>query len=339
MAPLVPNAVGAVMQGPPSGLTTMPIPTGAPTLSFTPSVVPTAMANPVDMAGADANANGHPQHGPVKRADKTPAGKTPTSTAKQTASTATGASSAAAGASSNDANSTSSGSAGGDTYKLYKGDGSSSAGWPSMDKWVGEFGSMWDSNLPLIKKACPSGVPANSDSENDQLKAAIQKAATGAKLDPRFVLAVVMQESKGCVRVPSTKYSVLNPGILQDHEGKNTCNPAISPKSDPKKECTQSDIEGMINDGIFGNKSPGTATGDGYLQVFDQAGSTAKNDEAQQYYIAARLYNSGTEVGNKLECGVATHCYSSDVANRLTGWVNAATKCEEASVSAGCPAS
>ena len=220
-------------------------------------------------------------------------------------------------------------SSGKDSYTLYKGDGSS---WPSVNNWVANFEDMWTSNLPVIKKSCTDGIQQNSDDENSNLKKAIQSAASGSKLDPRFVLAVVMQESKGCVRVKTTKYSVENPGLLQDHEGPGTCNPGT-----PKATCSQDDIEQMINDGIFGAQAPGKAKGDGYLQVFQQAKSKSKGD-AQQYYIASRMYNSGTYVEGKLECGVATHCYASDVANRLTGWVNAPTACQEDAVFAGCPA-
>ena len=46
------------------------------------------------------------------------------------------------------------------------------------------------------------------------------------------------------------------------------------------------------------------------------------------FYRGARIYNSGAVASNnKLEFGVATHCYSSDIANRLTGWVWAEKTC------------
>ena len=53
---------------------------------------------------------------------------------------------------------------------------------------------------------------------------------------------------------------------------------------------------------------------------------------AQAFYYAARIYNSGSipnknDLGN---AGGATNCYVSDVANRLTGWVSATSKCTEA---------
>jgi hypothetical protein len=55
---------------------------------------------------------------------------------------------------------------------------------------------------------------------------------------------------------------------------------------------------------------------------------------AQAYYYAARLYNSG-DIVNTSDLGNAdgaTNCYVSDIANRLTGWVWATTKCTESNV-------
>lgn len=52
---------------------------------------------------------------------------------------------------------------------------------------------------------------------------------------------------------------------------------------------------------------------------------------AQAFYYAARIYNSGdipdpSDLGN---AGGATNCYVSDIANRLTGWVTAASTCTQ----------
>lgn len=50
--------------------------------------------------------------------------------------------------------------------------------------------------------------------------------------------------------------------------------------------------------------------------------------DSRAFYMAARLYNSGEIDGSmNLEAGIATHCYSSDIANRLTGWVLAEHRC------------
>lgn len=50
--------------------------------------------------------------------------------------------------------------------------------------------------------------------------------------------------------------------------------------------------------------------------------------DSRAFYMAARLYNSGEiDESLSLENGIATHCYSSDIANRLTGWALADHTC------------
>jgi len=73
----------------------------------------------------------------------------------------------------------------------------------------------------------------------------------------------------------------------------------------------------MVQDG-----TQGTSEGDGLAQGLDLVGNA---------YSAARYYNSGyvPKSGNLSEAAGATACYVSDVANRLTGWANATTKCTE----------
>nr|POE98781.1 hypothetical protein CFP56_73659 [Quercus suber] len=208
--------------------------------------------------------------------------------------------------------STGSGS-GSDSYKVYKGDGTTSAGWPSEDAWV-SFDSMWSANLRVISVSCTQfGQDNNSDEESNELKSAIQSIAASSGIDERFILAVVMQESKGCVRAPTTNYGVRNPGLMQDHDGTGTCNDATV--SNP---CPESAIQQMMKDGVTG-----TAAGDGLQQCMAQSGAS----DVSKFYKAARIYNSGSVTNNDLGLGVATHCYASDIANRLTGWVSATTTC------------
>ena len=73
----------------------------------------------------------------------------------------------------------------------------------------------------------------------------------------------------------------------------------------------------MIQDG-----TQGTPHGDGLVQTLNQYGNA---------YAAARGYNSGAvaKSGDLSDALGATTCYASDVANRLTGWVKAQTKCSE----------
>jgi len=95
----------------------------------------------------------------------------------------------------------------GDIYVNYHGNGSPEAGWPTKDKWV-SFDHLWDSNAALMARACnddwltvPGGKPGNSPHEMGVLRQAILNKAAQGNVDPRVVLAVVLQESRGCVRV------------------------------------------------------------------------------------------------------------------------------------------
>lgn len=203
---------------------------------------------------------------------------------------------------------------------MYTGDGTTADGWPAQSAWV-DFDSMWTANLAILTISCTEfDQPNNSDDENADLKSAIQSVATTTGVDERFILAIVVQESKGCVRVWTTDYSVVNPGLMQSHDGTGSCNTGSDGVAGTvQNPCPASEITQMITDG-----TAGTAAGDGLKQVLVQAASTA----VDQYYKAARLYNSGSIAADgNLGEGVATHCYCSDIANRLTGWVNAATKC------------
>ena len=73
----------------------------------------------------------------------------------------------------------------------------------------------------------------------------------------------------------------------------------------------------MVQDG-----TQGTEHGDGLVQNLNIYGNP---------YAASRGYNSGyiPKSGDLSEAAGATACYVSDIANRLTGWVYAETKCHE----------
>lgn len=138
-----------------------------------------------------------------------------------------------------------------------------------------------------------------------------------------------MQESNGCVRAPTTNYGVSNPGLMQDHDGSGTCNSGGSVQN----PCPSDQITQMIKDGV-----EGTAAGDGLKQCIAQAGT----NDVSKYYKAARIYNSGSVTDDNLSAGVATHCYASDIANRMTGWTTAPHDCNldgaDVPVNTGSPA-
>ncbi|KIX99813.1 uncharacterized protein Z520_04449 [Fonsecaea multimorphosa CBS 102226] len=209
--------------------------------------------------------------------------------------------------------------AGCDTYKTYSGDGSASSGWPDMAQWV-SFGDMFVANQNLMRASCvnlgPGNGPDNSDEEIEQIWDAVQSASTQTNVDHRFILAILLQESSGCVRVRTTDNGVPNPGLMQAHDGGFSCNT----NGNIQTPCPASEIDGMVLDGVAG-----TLSGDGLAGILNQVGG----EDARAYYRAARQYNTGSiaEDGNLDEGGYSTDCYASDIANRLTGWVWAESGC------------
>ncbi|KIN01692.1 hypothetical protein OIDMADRAFT_179013 [Oidiodendron maius Zn] len=203
------------------------------------------------------------------------------------------------------------------TYvQIFSGDGATSQGWPSMDQWVPSFDDMFNANLDILADSCSQfGVANNQDSENESMRTAIKNVGASTGVDPRFILAIVMQESNGCVRAPTTNYGVENPGLMQSHNGAGTCNSG----SNVQNPCPIAEITSMIQDG-----TNGTPDGPGLKQLIAQAGTS----DDSKYYIAARMYNSGSvAAGGNLGAGIATHCYATDVANRLVGWSSGPTSC------------
>lgn len=190
-----------------------------------------------------------------------------------------------------------------------------------------------------MQESCENNwqVPNDSANEIADMKAAIKDIGTAQGVDPRFILAIIMQESNGCVRVITTNYGVRNPGkricsrsritsfsvtkfslsgLMQDHNGNGTCNDA----GVVQNPCPEAEIYQMIEDG-----TAGTSSGDGLVQCLAETGVT----DVSKYYRAARIYNGG--IGgynaNDLGTGCCTLCYSSDIANRLVGWSTGVSQC------------
>jgi len=89
------------------------------------------------------------------------------------------------------------------------------------------------------------GVPDDSDDEIQSLQDAINQVAQETFVDHRFILAVVLQESNGCVRVHTTGNGVVNPGLMQSHNGPGSCNN----NGWVQTPCPDSEILQMIEDG------------------------------------------------------------------------------------------
>jgi hypothetical protein len=136
----------------------------------------------------------------------------------------------------------------------------------------------------------------DSDAEIGFIKSAIERVATESRVDVR----VIMQESRGNVRIQMTNNSVRNSGLMQSHNGVefNLANPAGS-------------ILQMVRDGTTGTKD-----GAGLKQLHDKYGN---------YYSAFRGYNSGSVHEGDLNDPVGgTGSYVRDATNRLMGhvWAN-----------------
>lgn len=133
---------------------------------------------------------------------------------------------------------------------------------------------------------------------------AIQKVADETGVDHRVILAVVIQESGGCVRAPTSSFGVRNPGIMQCHDGAGTCNSDITGRV--QNPCSSDIITQMVREG-----TAGTDSGDGLANCINSSGRSNDAD----FYRGVRIYNSGSVAySGWLECGIATHCYASDIA-------------------------
>ncbi|RMZ22545.1 hypothetical protein D0859_13428 [Hortaea werneckii] len=179
-----------------------------------------------------------------------------------------------------------------DTYTTFTGNGTVGAGWPEMSEWV-DFEYMFASNRANMQASCAAwNVPNDSDEEIADLKTAILDLASSTGVDARFILAIVMQESTGCVRVITTQYSHFNPGLMQSHNGTGSCNtnmaalglPGVESDGTVQTPCPYSEIHQMIEDG-----TAGTSSGDG-LQQLTASERRLYGLRGSEYYAAAAIY-------------------------------------------------
>jgi len=195
------------------------------------------------------------------------------------------------------------GNGGSDVYNCYFG---SFEGFPASDKWI-EFDDMWNQGLDVMFNSCennPSTAPGDTGEQAGQIWNAIQQVSQASLVDHRFILAVIMQESKGCVNIITTGNpdGIDNPGIMQSAGGVSFVGNGAS------LDAQQASINQMVIDG-----TQGTAFGDGLVQCINQYGDI---------YSAARCYNSGSVDESNLNFDDAgTSSYVMDIANRMTGWL------------------
>jgi LysM repeat protein len=178
------------------------------------------------------------------------------------------------------------GTIGGGPVVYYSGPASN---FPNPANWQ-RWSLMWARNSTIMRIN-------DSPQEVAWMEQAINQVGGDTRIDRRVILAMIMQESQGNVRV-NTTYSadgVRNAGILQSHNGVS-----FDPNN-PKGSILQ-----MVRDGI-----QGTPFGDGLVQLLARYGNV---------YAAFRGYNSGSVDPNNLSYGFSsTPNYVSDIANRLMG--------------------
>ncbi|KAJ9609486.1 hypothetical protein H2200_005813 [Cladophialophora chaetospira] len=178
------------------------------------------------------------------------------------------------------------GSNGGGGYVNYSGPASN---FPDPSQWA-SYSALWAQNSRLMKFN-------DSDSEIALIKKSIEQVARESGVDVRVILCIIVQESGGNVRIPTTDNGVRNPGIMQSHNGV-----AFNP-GDPAGSILQ-----MVRDG-----TEGTRSGDGLKQNFTHQGN---------WYAAFREYNSGSvNQADMNDPKGATGSYVRDAANRLMGHV------------------
>jgi hypothetical protein len=229
-----------------------------------------------------------------------------------------------------DGNSGSSGSSGsgkggaglGNKYKYYQGDGSVGAGWPSEDQWVGDFDTMWAANQGSINCIPEWGVAQNSAQENANMKSAIESTAASSGVDARYIFAIILQESNGCVRVHATRNPYLNPGIMQTAGGAGKCNTGENAPENVLNPCPKDMITAMVHDGVYGSA---IQPDNGFLPLMKSKGGI----NIKNYYMVAKMYNSGvnSDLASLSISSSGTPCYASDIANRLTGWTGGNSAC------------
>ncbi|KAJ8064838.1 hypothetical protein OCU04_007147 [Sclerotinia nivalis] len=194
-----------------------------------------------------------------------------------------------------------------DTYKCYYG------GWqsfPPSSKWV-SFEDMWNKSITYLKESCANtGAFGSGDSSTqiEDMYNSILAVATASLVDPRFIFATILQESGGCVNIDTSTNpdpsQPDNPGLMQSVGGVKFVGNSASASAQA------SSIHQMIVDG-----TQGTTQGDGLVQCINQFGNI---------YEAARYYNSGeVDKSNLNDAEGATASYVNDIANRMTGWLNA----------------
>ena len=97
----------------------------------------------------------------------------------------------------------------GSAYTCYSG---SADKFPDMDQWA-SFNDLW--TFQVKNALSPIG---DTNQEIQAMQQAVVSVSKTAQVDPRVILAVILQESSGNVNVGCTNNGVENCGIMQSHD-------------------------------------------------------------------------------------------------------------------------
>ncbi|KAK4508807.1 hypothetical protein PRZ48_002546 [Zasmidium cellare] len=187
------------------------------------------------------------------------------------------------------------------SYRCYNGDPKS---YPTSSQWL-PYSTLWDLNRETILSANAGDVYLQH-----YIQVALDQVSAWHDIDPRFLLAILLQESKGDVNVecvgPEPRC-----GILHAYKGS---------RFDPASP--QASITKMLVEGIKG----GAQRGPGLLNLLNGKPKFAYV-EVGDYFAVARAWNSGAVKEGDLDVlppgkgrGRGEASFVNDVANRLMGW-------------------
>ncbi|KAK7942391.1 uncharacterized protein PG986_011504 [Apiospora aurea] len=169
---------------------------------------------------------------------------------------------------------------------------------PGKNTWK-SFNTLWKANVPSMK------AKGDTASDVDRIKSALQSVGKQHNIEPRVLLAIMMQESHGDV---GAKTTISQPDGLSTGGLFQCWN---CPGFNGKHGLTQQQITSMVEGGAKH-----------FQENLAHRGGCM---EPKCVYPALREYNSGANavnLNNLSDAPNATPSYVSDVVQRLGGWVD-----------------
>lgn len=175
----------------------------------------------------------------------------------------------------------------------------------------------------MISSCAKYGVTGMSATEVRDLKDAIYQAAFLANMYASAILALILQETGGCVRVPKTSDGLLE-GVLRtrvEGGGYNCDRDTLFEGQD----CSYDNMKHMVYRGLF---EPDV----GFRIAVEKGAALHPHDDYEvRYYWGVRIRKSQGNFHRALpmeKYPEGNPCYVSDFANRMVGWVGSESPCK-----------